>query len=175
MQLYRPMTPGGGAFLICVGTALLATAWLPWSIGGLFLIGGFVLGGLAIMATSIAGRRRGLPKPSRRDIVLVWIPVAVEMAVFVFLFPHLPPDPRLQMMAVLAVVGLHFLPMAWSFGPLIAGLGVACIAVAATGQLVTGIPTAVVIAVDGALKLGFGLVMFAGLFRAPPAPAISAG
>jgi hypothetical protein len=162
------MTAGGGAFLICVGAALISAAFIPWAISGQILIAGFVIGALAIMVVSLVGRRRGLPKPSTRDIVLVWIPVAVEAAAFLFLVPMVPNDFRARMIAILAIVGAHFLPMAWSFGPLIAVLGLCCLSVAAAGLLIPTIPAEVLIATDGALKLCFGLAMFAALFRSPP-------
>jgi hypothetical protein len=167
-RLYRPMTPGGGAFLICVGAALISAAFVPWTIGGQLLIAGFIIGALAIMAVSIIGRRRGLPKPSPRDIVLVWIPVAIEAAAFIFLVPLVQDDFRSRMIVILAIVGAHFLPMVWSFGPMIAVLGVSCLGVAATGYLAPAIPTEALIATDGALKLCFGLAMFAALFRSSP-------
>lgn len=166
-RLYRPMTAGGGAFLMIVGAALISAAFLSWAIGGQILIGGFVAGALSIVAVSLIGRKRGLPKPSTRDIALVWIAVALEAAAFMLLLPLLPVDFRTQMIAILAIVGAHFLPMAWSFGPLIAVLGLCCLGVAAAGQLVPAIPAAALIATDGALKLAFGAAMFAALFRSP--------
>lgn len=169
-SLYKPMTPGGGAFLVCVGAALISAAFVPWAIGGQLLLAGFIIGALAIMAVSIIGRRRGLPKPGMRDIVLVWIPVALEVAVFSFLMPLLPNDFRARMIAAIAIVGAHFVPMAWSFGPLIAVLGLACLGVAAAGQLIPQIPAEALIATDGGLKLAFGLAMFAALFRPAPVP-----
>jgi hypothetical protein len=167
------MTPGGGGFLVCVGAALLAGAVLPWSFGGPVVIAGFVVGTAVIVGVSIAGRMRGLPKPRTRDIVVVWIAVAFEAAAFFFLFPYLTGDPRTQMIGVIAIVGVHFLPMAWSFGPLIAWLGLACICVAAAGQLAPTIPTPALIAADGFLKIAFGLAMFAALFRTPPSASLS--
>jgi hypothetical protein len=167
MKLYRPMTPGGGAFLTCVGAALLAAAALSWPIGGYVLLAGFAAGAVALTVTSVVGRRRGLPKPSLRDLLLVWGPALAELLVFFFLFPLLPHDERLQTTAVIAVVGLHFLPMIWSFGPLILWLGLACIGVAAAGLFVPQIPLTTLIAADGFLKLTFGLLMFAALFRVP--------
>ena len=169
-KLYKPMTPGGGAFLVCVGAALVSAAFVPWAIGGQLLLGGFIVGALAIVVVSIIGRRRGLPKPATRDIVLVWIPVALEAAAFFFLLPLVPDDFRIRMVAVIAIVGAHFLPMAWSFGSLIAVLGLACLGVAAAGWFAPAIPAEALIATDGLLKLAFGLAMFAALFRPIPAP-----
>lgn len=166
--LYRPMTPGGGAFLTCVGAALIAAATIPWSLGGYILMGGFAAGFAAMAAASIAGRKRGLPKPTLLHLALVWASAGVELLVFFFLFPLLPHDERMQMIAVIAVVGLHFLPMTWSFGPLILWLALACIGVAAIGWFAPVIPLPALIATDGLLKLVFGLAMFAALFRASP-------
>src|SRR5262249_15000036 len=129
------------------------------------LMSGFVLGAVASAMASIIGRKRGLAKPSLRDMVVVWIPVVAELLVFLLVYPRLPDDMHLRMVVTIAIVGLHFLPMAWSFGPLIFWLGLACMAVAACGQFVPAIPLPALIATDGALKLAFGLAMFAGLFR----------
>ncbi len=112
-----------------------------------------------------------LPKPSGMEMKLVWIPVVVEIAIFFLLSRFVPMDERTLWIVALAVVGLHFLPMIWSYGPLIAILGVACLGVAAAGWLVPSIPLNWVIAIDGILKLVFGLVMLAGLFRGQGQPA----
>jgi hypothetical protein len=168
MKLYLPMTPGGGAFLACVGAAILSTTLTPSSLSGPALVAGFAIGILALIATSIAGRLRGLPKPTTRQLVLVWIPVAAEMLLFFLLLPRLPLDERTSMVAIIAVVGAHFLPMVWSFGPLIVWLGLACMAVAAAGLLIPQIPSVALVVADGVLKLVFGLAMFAALLRVPP-------
>lgn len=168
-QISRPMTSGGGAFLMIVGAALISAAFMPWSIGGQILIGGFILGALAIVAVSMIGRKRGMPKPPTRDIILVWVAVAVELAAFLIIMPLIPPDFRISMIVVIAIVGAHFLLMAWSFGPLIVALGLCCLGVAAAGQLVPSIPPAALIGIDGALKLAFGIAMFTALFRPRPA------
>ncbi|HZF28398.1 MAG TPA: DUF6609 family protein [Gammaproteobacteria bacterium] len=58
-----------------------------------------------------------------------------------------------------------FLPMAISFGPRFAVLGLACILNAALGLLAASIPYEVFGLVDGALKLGFGAWSLASSFR----------
>jgi hypothetical protein len=167
MKLFMPMTPGGGAFLACVGAALMTSPLLPSTMSGTALLAGFALGIAALIAASVAGRLRGLPKPATHQMMLVWIPVVAEMAIFFLVFPQLTLDERTRVIAVIAVVGAHFLPMIWSFGPLIAWLGLACISIAAAGLLAPQLPIGVVIAIDGLLKLSVGLVMLGALFRVP--------
>lgn len=165
MTTYRPMTSGGGAFLVCVGIALLIGAALPGDMSNTALICGFVAGVVGIVIASIAGRRLGLPRPATRDILIVWACIAAEMFVFLVLAPHIQADARTSTLFVLAIVGLHFLPMAFSFGALIFWLGVACIAVPAAGFFVPAIPLDLITLADALLKLGFGLAMLAGLMR----------
>ena len=59
-----------------------------------------------------------------------------------------------------AIVGVHLLPMSICFGPRFAVLGVACIANAALGLLASAVPYEFFGLVDGALKVGFGIVSF---------------
>lgn len=122
MKLYMPMTPGAGAFFICVGIAILVGALLVPSAAGNILLAGFGVGIATLIAVSIIGRKRGLP-------------------------------------------------MIVSVGPLILGLGLACIGVAVLGIAVRQIPIAALNATDGALKLGFGFFMLGGLLRTRPARA----
>jgi hypothetical protein len=57
---------------------------------------------------------------------------------------------------VLMIVGVHFVPMAVSFGPIFALLGGACIANAALGLLLPTAPYELFGFVDGALKVVVG-------------------
>jgi len=60
---------------------------------------------------------------------------------------------------VLAVVGLHFLIMGLAFGPLMAAPGILAMANAAVGLRVPQMPLPVAAALDGLLKIVFGMWM----------------
>ena len=171
MKLYMPMTPGAGAFLACVGVAILIGALSLPSQAGTILLAGFGVGIAALIAASIIGRKRGLPWPSNFQLIAIWIPIIIEMAVFFLIFPNIELDARGSNIAVIAVVGAHFLPMVVSVGPLILWLGLACIGVAAIGLLAPQLSIAALNAMDGALKLAFGLFMLRGLLQTSPARA----
>lgn len=171
MKLDRPMTAGGGAFLACVGIAILIGSLIVPSASGNILLAGFGIGIVALTGVAIYGRKRGIPRPTNVQIIVLWLSIAAEMAVFFLIFPHLVLDQRAMTLAGLAVVGAHFLPMIVSFGPLVAWLGIACLGVTAIGALLPQIPLTAVTATDGALKLAFGLSMLGALSRLAPAQA----
>lgn len=160
---YLPMTPGAGAFFVCVGIAILVGSLILPSMAGNLLLGGFAVGAVALTAVAIIGRKLGLPRPTNFQLIAIWIPIAAEMAIFFLILPHFVLDQRGSTIAVIAVVGAHFLPMVVSVGPLILWLGLACIGVAILGALVQQIPATTLTAIDGALKLAFGLSMLGGL------------
>lgn len=170
-ELYKPMTPGAGAFLVCVGIAILVGVLFAPSASANVLLAGFGVGIAALVTVAIIGRKRGLPRPTNFQLVAIWIPIIAEMVVFFLIFPHITLDERGSTLAVIAVVGAHFLPMFVSVGPLILWLGLSCIGVAIVGALAPQIPTAALIEADGALKLAFGLSMLGGLLRTSPARA----
>lgn len=60
---------------------------------------------------------------------------------------------------ILLIVGVHFLPMAFAFGPLIAVLGVLCIVNALVGLEVRNVPFLVFGCVDGLSEIGLGIAM----------------
>lgn len=73
---------------------------------------------------------------------------------------------RAVLLAILFVVGLHFLPMAVTFGPLRAALGLALCAVAGAGLwLRPDLSLDRLWAADGLIKIGFGTAM---LFTGAP-------
>lgn len=161
------MTPGGGAFLACVGAALLASVFLPDAMLGYLLIAGFLAGAAGIIIASIIGRRRGFPRPRTLHVVIVWLCVAAELLVFAFAFPLLPPDPRTLTLGVVILVGLHFLPMSVAFGAIIGWLGLACVLIGCAGFAFPQLSLSAISLTDALLKLGCGLVMLSSLFRGP--------
>ncbi|MEP7210680.1 MAG: DUF6609 family protein [Alphaproteobacteria bacterium] len=162
VTLYRPMTPPGGVFLICVGALLIAGSMRTGSLG-YFLMAGFATGVVAMIVTIIVCIRLRLQRPSTFQR-LIFVPIIfLEIAAMLVVQQFLPHDVRTIWIAALIITGLHFLPMYWSFGWLIVGLGVLCTIAAAAGALL-GLPLSAIVAIDGVLKVAFGLAMFSGLF-----------
>lgn len=154
----KPMTAGGGAFLVIAGIALIGFALLPAPLKFQFLGGGFALGAVAIVVASVV--YRGVAgKPSRQQVLILWLTIAVEVLLIAVLVPQLS-DERSMWLALLGIVGLHLLPMYWTHGVLIAVLGLANLIVVATAWRLRDIPLQWVIEIDGLLKLAFGVWMF---------------
>jgi hypothetical protein len=76
--------------------------------------------------------------------------------------PYLKGE-RALWLGAFAIVAVHFLPMYWSHGTRIALLGLACLAACAAGLMAPSIPLNWVLALDGALKLVFGLWMLSAI------------
>lgn len=70
----------------------------------------------------------------------------------------LPPgtEEQIRWLWVSMIVGLHFMPMAICFGPWLLALGVGCIATAASGLMMPGVPYEVFGILDGMLKVAVG-------------------
>jgi multisubunit Na+/H+ antiporter MnhG subunit len=69
---------------------------------------------------------------------------------------------RTFFLAILFVVGVHFLPMALAFGPLCVALGAAAIANASVGLWrMRDAPLTTLWLMDGAIKILFGGLMYA--------------
>lgn len=159
-----PMARRGGLFLVLIGAALIAAIAL--SGGALVSYPVFFAGsGLAVLSLFLSGRLSD-GRPTRAQFVALAVALALEAVLFALL-PRVLPTGTLEPVRwlwVLMIVGVHFLPMAVSFGPLLLLLGGACISNAALGLLLPEVPFELFGFVDGALKLIVG----AGLLRAPP-------
>jgi hypothetical protein len=172
---FKPMAPSGGAFLVFIGAGLIGFALGPLELRVKLFFGASVIGVVALIVVSALGRilRRTRP-PTRAEMLLVWPPVAAEFALMLWLtiYSQLHLEERPAWLLSLAIVGVHFLPMIWSFGPAIALLGLSCLATAGAGWAFPEAPLAWIIGLDGTLKLGFGAWMFSSLLQpARPIPA----
>jgi len=117
---------------------------------------------IAVIATSLSAARLAAPYGIPTIAQVTWLAVAVlaEIAALIILVPLIAPrGDRALLVAILAIVGLHFLPMAPAFGPLMAILGVACVANALTAARLPSYPLRAVWAVDGGLKVLLGVLM----------------
>jgi hypothetical protein len=160
-----PMARRGGLFLVLIGAALIAAIALgrdtlvsyPVFFAGL---------GLAVLSLFVSGRLSD-GTPTRAQLLALAVALAVEAVLFALLPRVLPPgtSEHVRWLWVLMIVGVHFLPMAVSFGPLFLLLGGACISNAALGLLLPEVPFGLFGFVDGALKVFVGV----GSLRARPA------
>ena len=159
------MARRGGLFLVLIGAGLIAAIALgrdalvsyPVFFAGL---------GLAVLSLFVSGRLSA-GRPTRAQLLALAAALALEAVLFALLPRLLPPGTpeRVRWLWVLMIVGVHFLPMAVSFGPLFLLLGGACISNAALGLLLPDVPFGLFGLVDGALKVFVGV----GSLRARPA------
>ncbi|WP_067179806.1 DUF6609 family protein [Microtetraspora niveoalba] len=152
-----PLIRGGGLFLIFVGLGFLGSwtfnkYWLQFMIGG--FIAGFTASGLSALLPSLGS-------PSFAQIAGLVGSFVIEMGlIYLAITTTKDADERTQILSILFVVGLHFLPMGLAHGPLITTLGVLTAINALIGlRLARATPTPVFGVVDAVLKLGFGCVM----------------
>jgi hypothetical protein len=151
-----PMAPFGGAFILPVGLCVLAgAAWPRWR--GRLVIAGFVLGGISIsLFTHLLARGSAAATPLQ--VASFAAALLAEAAGFALILPRMHSE-RARMVATLSIVAGHFLIMVPAFGPLIAILGLLCLANAAQGYTQTT-PQRRLWLIDGALKtLGAALMI----------------
>jgi hypothetical protein len=151
------MARRGGLFLVIVGAGLIAAIALgrdtlvsyPVFFAGL---------GLAVASLLVSGRLSD-GAPTRAQLLALAAALALEAVLFALLPRMLPPSTpeRVRWLWALIIVGVHFLPMAVSFGPLFALLAGACISNAALGLLLPDAPFGLFGVFDGALKVFVGL------------------
>jgi len=165
-----PMARRGGLFLVLIGAALIAAIALSGS--ALVSYPVFFAGmGIAILSLLVSGRLSD-GRPTRAQLVALAAAIALEAVLFALLPRVLPLETpeSVRWLWVLMIVGVHFLPMAVSFGPLFLLLGGACISNAALGLLLPEVPFELFGLVDGALKLfvGVGSLRMRPASTAPP-------
>ena len=156
---HYPMQQGAGAFLICVGIALIWGSLDPPRAFSALQIG-MGAGAMAILVIARHRRRIGRVRPTVMQIGLMMLAVPIELIIFAAAFPLVPPDVRLRWIAALSIVGAHFVVMRWSLGAPIALLGLSEIVLMCVAYVSPSFPLNTVIATDGALKAAFGFGMF---------------
>ena len=151
-----PMARRGGLFLVLIGSGLIAAI----ALGGHALVSYPVFyagSGLAVLSLPLS-RRLSDGRPTRAQFIALAAAIALEVVLFALLPRVLPvgtPE-SVRWLWVLMIVGVHFVPMAVSFGPLFLLLGGACISNAALGLLLPDVPFGLFGLVDGALKVLVG-------------------
>lgn len=153
------MIRAGGLFITVMGIGVLLGALLP-SRRQLFLMVGAAAATVAIV---VFARRLAAPfgAPTLVQLWFLFGSVAVEVALIrLAIALYRQAGERAVLLAILFVVGLHFLPMAVAFGPPCAALGLALCSVAGVGLwLRPDIPLDRLWAADGLIKMGFGAAM----------------
>lgn len=152
----------GGLFIGCIGLGVLVGSLVARN-----AIDSHVFGAALILAvaSSVVARRWGHQRAmSRTQRTALFGSIAFELLLFVlaswWMQKHGVHDPRTVSLVTLLIVGIHFLPMAFAFGPRVAWLGVVCSLVAALGLAWTAPPFLVFGIADGSLKIALGLLLF---------------
>src|SRR5688572_23122986 len=157
-----PMVRVGGLFILCVGLGLIAGAIA----GGEGLVDRrvFFAGVGAATMSLFASARLSYGPPLRFQVAALVGAIVLEMVLMSALGSLLgPADARTFWLWTLVIVGVHFVPMAVSFGPIMLVLGAACVASAAIGLLIPSLPLAGLAICDGTLKAAVGAMMLLGM------------
>ncbi len=152
-----PMLRAGGAFLVFVGLGLIGA--IAFSGDALVNYDVFYGGAVAGIVALVVVSRRSRSRPTRIQIFALVGAIVLEVLLLALMGRMLSPgtEEQVRWLWVSAIVGLHFIPMSVCFGPRFLGLGVACMANAALGLLVTQIPYELFGLLDGFLKVGVGV------------------
>ena len=154
-----PLIRSGGLFLIVIGVMIMAGALLP-RFRNILVAVGLALASLvtALAAPSLA---RPLGVPSWQQLLVLVGSVLLEIVLIQVVVRYVyPRGERTIILSVLLVVGLHFLPMAVAFGPLIAILGILTILNASAGMWFRpNMNLSLIWFFDGLLKVAGGIIM----------------
>lgn len=145
---------------------LLGGLW-PRRRMALLMAGGAAATVAIILTANVLTRPLGMP--TQIQFWALVAAIALEMVLIRIVVARYKRDgERPFLLAILFVVGLHFLPMALTFGPLCAALGLCAMANAAMAMRVSRDASLNrVWIIDGLLKLSFGCLMFAVAAKAP--------
>jgi hypothetical protein len=154
-----PLIRAGGLFLIIIGTMIIAGALLPRARN--IVVGAGLAIASIVTAIAAPGLARPLGAPSWQQVLVLAGSVLLEMILIPIVVRYVHPrGERTIVLSVLLVVGLHFLPMAAAFGPMIAILGILTILNAGAGLwLRPNMNLSALWFVDGLLKVASGSLM----------------
>ena len=154
-----PLIRSGGLFLVIIGAMIIAGVPLPRA-RNILVAAGLALASIvtAIAAPSLT---RSLGAPSLQQILVLAGSVLLEMILIQVVVRYVYPlGERTIILSVLLVVGLHFLPMAIAFGPIMGILGILTILNAGAGLwLRPNMNLSILWFFDGLLKLACGILM----------------
>jgi hypothetical protein len=151
-----PIARSGGLFLLIIGVGLLAAVVLSGS--ALVNYGVFFAAVAVAIASLFFAKGLSFGPPTRLQLAALIFALTLEGALFALMGRLLPPgtEEQVRWLWVSIIVGVHFVPMAISFGPLLLALGVGCIATAAVGLMMPSVPYEVFGVIDGMLKVAIG-------------------
>ena len=152
-----PLQAGGGAIVLGAGAGVLLSLFRRDLFVPIFLTC-FGLGFASIYAFGLAVP---VDAVSRLQLAAFLGSVGLE-AVLIGAVLVLIREPRRQILAILAAVSLHFVPMGLAVGPLMTALGACGLINIALAFAAPRYGLGGVLAVDGLLKLGFGAAMLLG-------------
>lgn len=148
-----PMVRAGGLFLVFFGAGIIIN---------IFLSGAFIVGSILALMSLMLSKKLSFGRPRRFQIMALVLAIVLEMVLFFIMIQVLPADiaEPVRLMWILLIVGIHFLPMAISFGPRFGILGLLCVVNALTALVLIGAVNEIFLFVDGVLKFGFGVWLF---------------
>ena len=154
------MVRAGGLFILIVGLAVIAGAALPARRRSLLVVGGAI----ATIAIILFAGRLSAPfgRPTQLQVWFLFGSIALEVVLIrIVVAKYRLAGERTLLLAILFVVGLHFIPMAVTFGPVCLALGLVLCGWSAVGLwLRTTLALNIIWAVDGFIKMIFGVLMF---------------
>lgn len=144
-----------------MGVGVLLGGLWPRRRMALLMAGGAAATVAIILTANVLTRPLGMP--TQIQFWALVAAIALEMVLIRIVVARYKRDgERPFLLAILFVVGLHFLPMALTFGPLCVALGLCAMANAAMAMRVSRDASLNrVWIIDGLLKLFFGCLMFA--------------
>jgi hypothetical protein len=151
-----PLIRGGGLFLLFVGAGFLLGWLIPKWWVQLAIAGGIT----GVIASGLSALLPSLGTPSWIHITALIGSMVLEMGlIYLVITKYRDAGERKLILAILFVVGLHFITMGAAHGPLIAILGVVTAINAAVGLWLRQAPLKLFGITDALLKLGVGAVM----------------
>jgi hypothetical protein len=155
-----PMVRAGGLFIFIMGVGVILGGVFPRQRKWLLSLGGVTATIAIILFAHKLTRPLGLP--TNMQVGALYGAMLLEaLLIGVVVARYKRAGERTLLLAILVVVGVHFVPMAIAFGPLCAALGVSAVTNAGVGLWVKkNVSLNYYWIIDGALKMGFGGVMF---------------
>jgi hypothetical protein len=154
-----PLVRSGGLFLVCVGLGLVAGTLLAKDgpVNVPYFFAGIGMGVITLCFAKFVSFGPG----TSAQYATLGLALVLQALLIAGAARFIGPMPRPEELwyRTMIIVGIHFLPMAVTFGPRMAALGFACIAISTVGLLIPGVPFAFLGLLDGALKVGFGAWM----------------
>jgi hypothetical protein len=151
-----PMVRAGGLFIMIMGVGVVLGSLFPRQ-RKLLLGAGGAVASVALLATA-AELSRPLGSPTTTQVGALVGAIVLEIALIgLAVARYRQSGERRFYLAILLAVGIHFLPMAFAFGPACALLGIAAAANAGAALwVVKRPPLGCFWLIDGVLKVLFG-------------------